>query len=201
MYPSLKNILNSDGFKIGIELVSTRGIASQDKSQKVISFGEQLCEEEDIDWISITDNAGGNPAISPSVIAHTLRDKGKEIIIHLTCKDYNRNGLESKAWELSSEGLNNILAITGDYPAAGINGASKPVFDLDSIGLLQLLSTLNSGLEIGVKKKVKFDTTDFYLGAVISNFKKNENELVPQYLKLLKKIEKRSFLYHQSGWL
>jgi len=199
--PTLKNILNSDGFKIGIELVSTRGIASQDKSQKVISFGEQLCEEKDIDWISITDNAGGNPAISPSAIAYTLRDKGKEIIVHLTCKDYNRNGLESKAWELSSEGLHNVLAITGDCPAEGINGASKPVFDLDSVGLLQLLSTLNSGLEIGVKKKVKLDTTDFYLGAVISNFKKNENELVPQYLKLLKKIENgASYIINQAGY-
>ena len=199
--PKLKNILNTDGFKIGIELVSTRGTASQDKTQKVITFGEQLCEEKDIDWISITDNAGGHPAISPSTIAHTLRKKGKEIIVHLTCKDYNRNGLESKAWELSSEGLHNILAITGDYPANGINGASMPVFDLDSIGLLQLLDTLNSGLEIGIKKKVKLETTDFYLGAVICNFKINENELVPQYLKMLKKIENgASYIINQAGY-
>ena len=199
--PALKNILNSSGFKIGIELVSTRGTALQDKAQKVIHFGEQLCQEKDIDWISITDNAGGHPAISSSAIAHTLQNKGKEIIVHLTCKDYNRNGLESMAWELSSEGLHNILAITGDFPSSGIESSSKPVFDLDSVSLLYVLNKLNKGLEIGIKKKIKLEKTNFYLGAVISNFKKNENELVPQYLKLLKKIEMgASYIINQVGY-
>jgi Methylenetetrahydrofolate reductase len=42
---------------------------------------------------------------------------GKEVVIHLTCKDLNRNGLESEAWSLNSEGFHNILAMTGDYPS------------------------------------------------------------------------------------
>ena len=198
---SLKNILNSDGFKIGIELVSTRGITTQDKTQKVINFGKDLCGETSLDWISITDNAGGHPAISSSAIARTLHKKGKEIITHLTCKDLNRTGLESKAWELASDGLNNILAITGDYPAAGIEGASKPVFDLDSVSLLHVLNKLNTGLEVGKKKKLHLDKTDFYLGAVVSNFKMHENELVPQYLKLLKKVEVgASYIINQVGY-
>ena len=54
---------------------------------------------------------------------------GKEVVIHLTCKDLNRNGLESEAWMLNSEGFHNILAMTGDYPAAGDGGLAKPVFD------------------------------------------------------------------------
>jgi len=198
---SLKDILNADGFKIGIELVSTRGITSQDKTQKVIDFGEQLCDESSLDWISITDNAGGHPAISSSAIARKLHKKGKEIITHLTCKDLNRTGLESKAWELSSDGLNNILAITGDYPAAGIEGTSKPVFDLDSVSLLHVLNKLNTGLEVGKKKKTHLDKTNFYLGAVVSNFKMNENELVPQYLKLLKKVKVgASYIINQAGY-
>ena len=199
--PTLQNILDTTGFKIGVELVSTRGTISQKKIQKTIHFGKQLCEQETVDWISITDNAGGFPAISPTVIGKSIQSKGKEIIIHLTCKDYNRNGLEGKAWELSSDGFSNILAITGDYPALGIKGTAKPVFDIDSVGLLHSLSQLNKGLEVGKKKKSLLNKTNFYLGAVISNFKKNENELIPQYLKLLKKIEMgASFIINQVGY-
>jgi methylenetetrahydrofolate reductase (NADPH) len=199
--PSLQHILNTSGFKIGVELVSTRGTIAQEKTQKVIRFGEQLCEQDNVDWISITDNAGGFPSISPTVIGKSLQSKGKEIIIHITCKDYNRNGLEGKAWKLSSEGFSNILAITGDYPSSGIEGTAKPVFDIDSIGLLYILCQLNDGLEIGKKKKVQLEKTNFYLGVVVSNFKKNENELIPQYIKLLKKIEMGAdFIINQVGF-
>ena len=198
---SLRNLLNTSGFKIGIELVSTRGTITQEKAKKLRHFGEQLCEEEAIDWISITDNAGGHPAISPTTIGRPLLEKGKEIIVHMTCKDYNRNGLESKAWELSSEGFFNILAITGDYPVTGIKGMPKPVFDIDSVGLLYLLKEMNAGLDISKKKQTQLNKTDFFLGAVVSNFKKNENELLPQYLKLLKKIEMgASFIINQVGY-
>ncbi len=197
----LQDILNTSGFKIGVELVSTRGTITQEKNQKAILFGEQLCEQESVNWISITDNAGGFPSISPTVIGKKILSKGKEIIIHLTCKDFNRNGLEGKAWELSSEGFSNILAITGDYPAAGIKGSVKPVFDIDSVGLLHSLVQLNNGLEIGIKKKKYLNKTNFYLGAVVSNFKKNENALIPQYLKLLKKTEMgASFIINQVGY-
>ena len=199
--PSLKHIFDTSGFKIGVELVSTRGTVSQEKTQKIIHFGEQLCNQKEVDWISITDNAGGHPSISPTTIGKSLQSKGKELIIHMTCKDYNRNGLESKAWELSSEGFSNILAITGDYPASGLLGTPKPVFDIDSVGLLYTLSKLNSGLEVGNKKKQFLKKANFYSGAVVSNFKKNENALVPQYLKLLKKIEMgASFIINQVGY-
>ncbi len=198
---SLKDILNTKGFKIGIELVSTRGLSVFDKNEKAIKFGKELLKEHQIDWISITDSAGGHPAVPASVIGKELLNKGKEIIIHLTCKDQNRNGLESKAWELSGNGFHNVLAITGDSPATGVEGLSKPVFDLDSVGLLHLLDRLNAGLEIGNKKRILLPTTRFYTGAVISNFKRNENELVPQYLKLLKKIDTgASFVINQAGY-
>ncbi len=199
--PKLREILDTPGFKIGVELVSTRGTSSQKKAEKTLEFGNQLSEESDVDWISITDNAGGHPAISPTTIGHSLLNKGKSIIVHMTCKDYNRNGLESKAWELSSEGFDNILAITGDYPAEGISGVAKPVFDLDSISLLYLLNKLNNGLTLNNKRKTTLDKTDFYLGAVVSNFKKYENELLPQYFKLLKKIELgASYIINQVGF-
>ena len=82
----------------------------------------------DIDWISITDNAGGNPQLAPLVLGRPILYAGKEVVIHLTCKDLNRNGLESEAWMLHSEGFNNILAMTGDYPVTGNDGLAQARF-------------------------------------------------------------------------
>lgn len=197
----LQEKLESPGFKIGLELVSTRGTMSDAKAMNVRNFSSALIERSEIDWISITDNAGGHPSISATALGRPILFANKEVIIHVTCKDLNRNGLESKAWELASEGFDNVLAITGDYPVSGIAGTPKPVFDIDSVGLLHLMSQMNQGVEIGRKKKKQLLQTNFYLGAVVSNFKKHENELVPQYLKLLKKIETGArFIINQVGY-
>ena len=198
---SLKNILEENSFKIGIELVSSRGNLQQPKNQKLINFAKELSTQKDLNWISITENAGGNPALSPSIIGKELQQNNKEIIIHLTCKDANRNSIESKLWELDSQHFNNILALTGDYPIAGFKGVAEPVFDIDSINLLQITQQLNNGLEVGRKKKSNLLKTNFYTGAVVSNFKKNENELVPQYLKLIKKVAMgANFIINQVGY-
>ncbi len=197
----LQEKLESPGFKIGLELVSTRGTMSETKAMNVRNFSNALVERQEIDWISITDNAGGHPSISATALGRPILFANKEVIIHVTCKDLNRNGLESKAWALASEGFNNILAITGDYPVSGMAGTPKSVFDIDSVGLLHLMSQLNNGIQIGKKKKRQLRKTNFYLGAVVSNFKKHENELIPQYLKLLKKIETgASFIINQAGY-
>ena len=47
---------------------------------------------------------------------------------------------------LNSKGFHNILAMTGDYPVGGNDGLAKPVFDIDSIGLISMLQTMNDGL-------------------------------------------------------
>jgi len=44
------------------------------------------------------DNAGGNPQLAPTALGKPILYAGKEVVIHLTCKDLNRNGLESEAW-------------------------------------------------------------------------------------------------------
>src|SRR5476649_1535653 len=124
----------SSRFLIGTELVSVRGGMGERSAVKARTFANQLVECEDIDWISITDNAGGNPQLAPTALGKPILYAGKEVVIHL-----NRNALESEAWLLHSEGFNNILAMTGDYPVAGNGGNAKPVFDIDSVGLISLL--------------------------------------------------------------
>lgn len=196
----------SKEFLVGAELVSTRGMLTHRKAAKVRDFGMELAGMDSIAWVSITDNAGGNPMLGPAALGKPILEAGKDVIIHLSCKDFNRNGLESEAWFLASEGFHNILTLSGDYPVRGIAGNAKPVFDTDSVGLLTMLQYMNNGLMVprfgGPQPKIsRLNPTRFYLGAVTTNFKLHENEVVPQYLKLEKKIEVgANFIIGQIGY-
>ena len=90
----------------------------------------------------------------------------------------------------ASEGFDNILAITGDYPTGGFGGRAEPVFDFDSVGLITLLQAMNRGLEVPGRggKNETLPGTDFFIGCVVSPFKQHERELLPQYYKLVRKI-------------
>src|ERR1043165_2383272 len=142
-----ERLTQSSRFLIGTELVSVRGSMSERNAVKARAFANDLVACDAIDWVSITDNAGGNPQLAPTALGKPILYAGKEVVIHLTCKDLNRNGLESEAWLLHSEGFNNILAMTGDYPTAGAGMLLKPVFDIDSVGLISMLSQMNQGLD------------------------------------------------------
>jgi methylenetetrahydrofolate reductase (NADPH) len=198
-------LFQSSRFLVGTELLSVRGSMAEANAIKARSFANDLIASPAIDWISVTDNAGGNPQLAPLALGRPILYAGKEVVIHLTCKDMNRNGLESEAWLLHSEGFHNILAMTGDYPIAGHDGMAKPVFDIDSVGLIALLSKMNRGLNwqsahVGSKNQV-LQKTEFCIGAVTTNFKVAEGEVMPQYAKLEKKVEcGAQFIINQIGF-
>jgi methylenetetrahydrofolate reductase (NADPH) len=176
---TLADLLAEPGrFVVAAELVTTRGVhASGDRT---LSYAHELLETRRADVFSITDNAGGNPMAAPYAIAADLLERGGEVIVHMATKDANRNLLESRAWGLASGGVRNVLALSGDYPA---NAA--PVFDLDSVGLLALLEQV----------------PQLFLGCVVTNHKRYEREVVPQYLKLKKKVRAGArFVINQAGW-
>jgi len=198
-----EKLADASRFLVATELVSVRGSMAGVNAIKARDFANALVASPGIDWISITDNAGGNPQLAPLVLGRPILYAGKEVVIHLTCKDLNRNGLESEAWMLNSEGFHNILAMTGDYPVAGNDGLAKPVFDIDSIGLISLLNKMNSGLgAVGSGgQDLRLEKTQFCIGAVTTNFKLREGEVVPQYLKLQKKVEcGAQFIINQIGF-
>src|SRR5215831_14332300 len=188
-----EKLFHTSRFLIGTELVSVRGGMAERSAVRARDFANELIACPEVDWISITDNAGGNPQLAPTALGKPILYAGKEVVIHLTCKDLNRNGLESEAWLLNSEGFHNILAMTGDYPVAGNDGLAKPVFDIDSVGLISMLTRMNQGLDpkdaAGNARRQRLEKTQFCIGAVTTNFKLLEGELMPQYFKLLKKIE------------
>ncbi len=193
--------LQGSAFKVGVELVSTRGTLSEQRAKKSRAFAQELIGCDKVDWVSITDNAGGYPMISPTALAIPLLYAGKNVVIHLSCKDLNRHGLESQLWNLASEGFHNILAISGDYPVHSEGGMAKPVFDLDSLSLLNLIQQMNSGLEVKKSSRKKLLGTQFLPGAVVNPFKTHEEELIPQMMKLEKKIHAgASYIIPQVGF-
>ncbi|HTR80067.1 MAG TPA: methylenetetrahydrofolate reductase C-terminal domain-containing protein [Bacteroidota bacterium] len=200
-----EKLYQTSDFLFGVELVSIRGSMAEKSALRARVFSNQLIESPLVDWISITDNAGGNPQLAPQALGKPILYAGKEVVIHLTCKDLNRNGLESEAWQLHSEGFHNVLAMTGDYPVSGNGGMPKPVFDIDSVGLITLLNNMNRGLDDPRKTSGSephvLDKTHFFIGAVTTNYKLLEGEVVPQYLKLQKKVEcGAQFIINQVGY-
>ena len=182
-------------FLFGVEVVSFRGSMTEQRAARARRFISQASESGPVDWISITDNAGGNPQLGPQSLGKPALYAGKEVVIHLTCKDLNRNGLESAAWQLNSEGFHNVLAMTGDFPTSGSGGMAKPVFDIDSVALIALLDRMNRGFD------ANYGQAEFCIGAVTSNYKLHEGEVVPQYLKLAKKVERGGqFIINQVGY-
>jgi methylenetetrahydrofolate reductase (NADPH) len=199
---TLREKLDAPGaFVIAVELVTSRGVLEQFGGQALVELSRGLAGNPRVDVVSLTDNPGGNPMINPDMLANRMREVGQEVVLHFACKDMNRNGIESRAWKAASAGLHNILALTGDYPIAGQSGTAAPVFDIDSVGLLHLLGEMNAGVEEARAPDGRLLATEFFLGAVVTNHKLFEREVMPQYFKLEKKVRAGAeFAINQLGW-
>ena len=73
--------------------------------------------------------------MSASFLGVEIRQLGTEPLVHFTCKDKNRNELESLLYGLERASVRNRLVMTGDAPKSGYLGRPKPVFDLDPVTL------------------------------------------------------------------
>jgi methylenetetrahydrofolate reductase (NADPH) len=152
--------------------------------------------------IAFTDNPGGKPAISATFFGVEILKLGMEPLVHFTCKDKNRNQIESELYAMDRAGIRNALVMTGDYPNNGFKGRPKPVFDLDSVHVLDLIANMNKGLEIRDTKGTAYhQPSNFFPGGVVSPFKVTEAELLVQYYKLKKKIiHGANFIVTQLGF-
>ena len=167
-------------FVITLELVPGAESITRTVDQ-VMGMAADAYADKRISAVSITDNPGGNPSLSPDVLGNEIFKIGMDVIVHFTCRDTNRVGLESRALQLAMMGMKNILALTGDYAGTGFGGQGAPVFDLDSVNLICMLSMLSRRFaEDG-------DPEGFFTGCAISPFKQTRGEGFAQYAKLCKK--------------
>ena len=118
--PSLRHLLSeTDRFITAAELVTSRGLITETRARRALEIARELVADPRIDVLSITDNPAGDAMLSADTMGTDLISRGQEVIIHLACKDWNRNAIQSRAWKLSSEGFHNILALSGDAPIRG----------------------------------------------------------------------------------
>jgi methylenetetrahydrofolate reductase (NADPH) len=200
--PTLRHLLTeTDRFVIAVELVTSRGLITEDKPQSVLATARELVRHPRIDVLSMTDNPAGNAMLAADTLGTDLISRGQEVIIHLACKDWNRNAIQSRAWKLASEGFHNILALSGDAPSGGYRGVASSVFDIDSVGLLRMYTDMNAGTVLHGRTEAEVQRTRFFMGTVVTNHKANENEVMPQLLKLRKKIDNGArFVINQIGY-
>ncbi|MBW1735128.1 MAG: methylenetetrahydrofolate reductase C-terminal domain-containing protein [Deltaproteobacteria bacterium] len=189
-----KDISNPDRFVVTMELVP--GEQSRGRSvDTVMRIAEDALRDGRISAVSITDNPGGHPSLSPDVLGSEIVSRGMDVIVHFTCRDQNRVGLESRALQLGHLSIRNILALTGDFAGKGFAGQGAPVFDLDSVSLLSMLRMMNEGT------LARGDREDFFAGCAFSPFKRTEEESFCQYFKLFKKVGAgASFAITQVGY-
>ncbi|MEN3188000.1 MAG: bifunctional homocysteine S-methyltransferase/methylenetetrahydrofolate reductase [Atribacterota bacterium] len=101
-----------------------------------------------IDAVNISDSPMARMRISPIALAHLLKEElGVESIVHFTCRDRNLISLQSELLGAAALGVQNILALTGDPPSIGDHPFVRPVFEVNSEGLIQVLVRLNQGID------------------------------------------------------
>jgi methylenetetrahydrofolate reductase (NADPH) len=116
------------------------------------------------DAVNVTDGAGALPHISALAAASIIAAEGVEPIVQFVCRDRNRIALQSDLMAAATLNLHNLLILRGDDPSAGDQPETKPVFDLDPIGLIKTAHALSERGEFPDGRKVK-GRADFFLGA------------------------------------
>jgi homocysteine S-methyltransferase len=149
----------ADGkFVVSVEVVPPRG----HNPSKVIEVVSML-EREGIDCVNIPDGPRASARMSPMALAFILLARTKiEPILHYTCRDRNLLGMQSDLLGIYAQGLRNILIITGDPPKLGDYPDATAVFDVDSIGLTNVVNYLNRGVDIGGRRLA--EATGFHIG-------------------------------------
>jgi len=136
-----------------------------------------------VDAVNITDNQRAIMRLSALAAAHLAQEQGLEVILQITCRDQNRIALQSELLGAAALGIHNVLALTGDYVTEGDHPQAKPVFDLDSIQLIDAIGSLNRGKDLAGKSLRGIP--DFYVGAAVNPGAK---PLEPQLISFEKKI-------------
>lgn len=199
----LREMLEKGEFAITCEFVPGRG-KNGPSVESSIEFAKAVAGTgANIHAVSLTDNPGGNSAMVPDALAPEIQKLGMDALVHFSCRDMNRNAVESRVMALARAGINNLLVITGDYPASGFEGNAAGVFDLDSVQAIKYMKSMNAGIEVPGPKgtTARLPQTNFFIAAGVSPFKLKEEELLPQYFKMEKKIKAGAdFIITQLGY-
>src|SRR5262249_36183144 len=121
-----------------------------------------------VQFVDVNDNATARAGINALMVSCAIeRSTGLETIPHLTTRDSSVLGIESQLLGAHSEGVRNVLAVTGDPPEGGDYPGSRGVYEIDSIGLTRLIAGLNRGEDFNGRP---IDApTSFFVGVAVNH--------------------------------
>ncbi len=173
---SFKERLDSGDFLITGEVAPPKGTDISQLLLDARSIGD--C----VDAINVTDDQRAVMRMSPIAAGKLLQDGGYEVIVQLTCRDRNRLALQSDLLGAAALGIRNLCIMTGDHPVKGDHPGTKPVYDLDSVQLLQLIMKMSEGSDLAGNKLSGIPA--FTVGAVSNT----DADRPMQLMKLEKKV-------------
>jgi len=132
-------------FATMVEIVPPKGI---DISKEL--EGARFLKSVGVDAINIPDSPRASARMSNQALSLLIQQQvGIEPILHYTCRDRNVLGIQSDLLGAAATGIRNLICITGDPPKMGNYPDATAVFDVDAIGLVNVVHSLNRGLDIG----------------------------------------------------
>ena len=158
----LEQKLKNGDFVITAEVVPPLSASADDLTKRVAPLGGL------VDAVNLTDGAGARLAMSSLAASALLVREGFEPILQMTCRDRNRIGLASDLLGASALGIKNLLILHGDDPSKGDMPEAKPVFDLDSKGLIELAANLDK--VPGEDGRKIANAPDFHIGCADAPF-------------------------------
>ena len=134
--------------------------------------------------VNVTDIQSAVMRIGSLAICTKLVEMGIEPVFQMTCRDRNRLALQSDLLSAYVLGIRNVLSLTGDHVILGDHPGAKPVFDLDSVSLLEAMKILESGKDLAGNELD--GVPSFFKGAVVTPYTE-----IPelQLMKMEKKIQ------------
>ncbi len=132
-------------FAVFVEILPPRGA---DASREI--EGARLCAAHGVDCINVPDGPRASARMSAQVACYLIQKHVNiESVLHFCCRDRNILGIQSELIGAQGLGIRNLICITGDPPRMGTYPSATAVFDVDSIGLANIVTNLNQGLDIG----------------------------------------------------
>jgi homocysteine S-methyltransferase len=139
----LSRKLDAGEFIVTVELDPPRG-----HSVEKLIQGAKLLKERGVEVVDINDGSLGRVRMAVLPTAILVREAtGLDINMHFTCRDRNLMGIQADLLGAHALGIRNILAMTGDPPRAGDYVNATAVFDVDAVGLMEILRRMNEGLD------------------------------------------------------
>ena len=147
-----------------------------------------------VDAVNVTDLQSSVMRLGSLAVCSLLKDWGLEPVYQVTCRDRNRLALQSDLISAAVLGIDNVLLLTGDHTTLGDHPDAKPVFDLDSVTLLQMATGLMEGHDMA-GNELK-GSPEFCMGAVVNP---GADPLEPQIIKMEKKMEAGATFFQTQG--